>query len=123
MQKGAAASLVRNPATPSFYANQLHSSKDLNLIDSDVQLHTLPTPKQQAALSEILVFDSEKILAWLTILRSIEPDFRYRASQGCLSYQQLDALSTLKDCSDSDILAWLSFSLLASQCLSCLKYL
>ncbi|CAF9910317.1 MAG: hypothetical protein ALECFALPRED_006463 [Alectoria fallacina] len=113
MQKGAA-TLVRSPATASLYANQRQSFEDPNLIYSDLQPHTLPTLKQQAALTELLVFDDDKILAWLTILRSIEPGFRYRAGQGCLSNQQLDALSTLKDCSDSNILAWLTLSFLPS---------
>lgn len=121
MQKGAA-TLVRSPATASLYANQRQSFEDPNLIYSDLQPHTLPTLKQQAALTELLVFDDDKILAWLTILRSIEPGFRYRAGQGCLSNQQLDALSTLKDCSDSNILAWLTLSFLPSQRLSYLMY-
>lgn len=113
MQKGAAASLVRSPALLSLYANQPHLLEDPNLIysdPSDVQPHTLPTPKQQAALDELLSFDNEKILAWLTLLRSIEPGFRYQAGRGCLSNQQLEALSTLRDCGDSDILAWLTLS-------------
>lgn len=114
MQKGAGAPLVRNPATPSHYANWLHSFHDPNLIGSDVQPHSLPTPEQQAALSELLAFDNEKIFPSLTILRSIEPGFGYWAGRGCLSNQQLDAFSTLKDCDDSDILAWLTLSRPAS---------
>lgn len=108
MQNGAAASLVRHPAPPSFYANRLCLSDSPNLIGSGVQAYTLPTPKQEEALSKLLVFDDEKIVTCLTVLRSIEPDFRYRAGQAYLSEQQLDALSTLKDCGDSDILAWLA---------------
>ena len=107
MQRGAAASLVRSSATSSFYAHQPRSLEDPNLNDADVQPHEPPTPKQKAALQELHFFDKEKILAWLTVLRSIEPGFRYRASGGCLSRLQIDALSTLKDCDDGDILAWL----------------
>ena len=109
-----AASLVRSPATP-LYANQYHSFDQPSLIDSEVQLQPFPTPKQQDGLNELLVFDDEKILAWLTVLRSVEPGFRYRARRGCLSNQQLDALSALIDCGDSDILTWLALNRFASQ--------
>ena len=109
MQKSAAASLVSVQATPSLYTNHIHSIEDPDLINSDVQPQPLPTPEQQAALDELLVFDTEKIFSWLTILRSIEPDF-WR-----LSKDQLDALSTLKDCSDSDVLAWLTLGYLPGQ--------
>ena len=111
MQRDAVTSLVRNPATPVF-ANHFHSIEDHNLI---VQPHLSLTPKQQAALSKLLVFDPDLILAWLTILRSIEPGFRYRAGQGCPSNQQLDALSTLTDCGDTEILAWFARSHLPSR--------
>ena len=114
MQTGARAPLVRSPATPSLYANQLHSFDDPSLIGSE-QRQTLPTPEQQAALNELLVFDNGKIFASLTILRSIEPGFGYRAGRGCLSNQQLDAFCTLKDCDDNDILAWLTSGLPISQ--------
>ena len=114
MQNNAAASLVRSPATP-LYANQYHPFEEPSLIDSELQLQPFPTPKQQAGLNELLVFDDEKILAWLTVLRSIEPSFRYQARRGSLSNQQLDALSTLIDCGDSDISEWLALSRFASQ--------
>lgn len=114
MQNGAATSLVRSAAT-SLYANQYHPFENPSLIDSEVQLQPFPTPEQQAGLNELLVFDDEKIVAWLTVLRSIDPGFRYQARRGCLSNQQLDALSTLIDCGDSDILTWLALSRFASQ--------
>lgn len=109
-----AASLVRSPATP-LYANQYHPFEDPSLIDSELQLQPFPTPTQQAGLNELLVFDDEKIFAWLAVLRSIEPGFRYQARRGCLSNQQLNALSTLIDCGDSDISTWLALSRFASQ--------
>lgn len=108
MQKGHAAALVRNPATPPLFANQPRSIGDPNFTDSDAQSSNLLTPEQDAALSELLSFDEAKILTWLTILRSIGPGFQYRAGRGCISSSQLDALSTLKDFDDSDISAWLN---------------
>ena len=115
MQKGAAAaeSLVRIPAT-TLYANQPRSIGDPNNIDSDAP-HKPPTPKQKAALNELLFFDNDKVLTWLTLLRSIEPGYRHRARGGYISSQQLDALSTLEDCDDSDILAWRNLDSPASQ--------
>lgn len=114
MHKDAAESLVRNPATP-LYANQSLSFEDLDRFGSDVQPHRLPTGEQRAALNELLSFDKDKILAWLTIIRCIEPGFRYCAHGGCLSSQHLDALSTLKDCDDWDISSWLNPTSLTSQ--------
>ena len=114
MQKDAAESLVRNAATL-FYANQPPSFEDPAHTDSDVQLH-LPNQTQKEALNQLRFFDKEKIFAWLTILRCIEPGFRYCArGGGYLSSQQLDALSTLKDCDDTEILAWLNLNSFASQ--------
>lgn len=114
MQRGTAAPLVSSLASPSLYANRPLGIEDPNFIRSAVQQYTQPTLEQQEALKEILVFDDETIIAYLTILRSIEPAFRYRAGPGCLPYQRLDALSLLKDCSDSDILTWRSLSSPAS---------
>ena len=114
MQNDAADSLVRSPATP-LYANQSHSLEEPSLIASEVQPQPVPTPGQPAALSELLVFDDEKIFAYLTVLRSIEPSFRSRAPRECLSDLQLEALATLIDCGDSDILTWLALSRSASQ--------
>ena len=111
---GPAASLVRCPATPSPHPNQPHSFDDPSLISSDVQPYKVP-PKYFAALNELVIFDEVKILTWLTVLRSIESGFRYRAGRGCISEQQLEALSVLKDCDDSDISAWLKLILPASQ--------
>ena len=110
MQRDAAESLVRNSAPP-LYTNQPRSFEDHDRIDSD----NLPTEEQKAALNELLSFGKERILDWLTILRCIEPGFRFCARGGCLSSQHLDALSTLKDCDDSDISAWLSLTFSAGQ--------
>ncbi len=111
MHKGPAASLVRRPATPPLFAHQPCSVGDPNLTDSDTPPRTLQTLKQSAALRELRSFDEDKILTWLSVLRSIEPGFRYRAG-GDLSEQQLDALSTLTDCDDIEISAWLNLNYL-----------
>ena len=118
MQKGPtgpAALLVRCPATPSPHANQPHSFDDPSLISSAVQPYKVPPSKHFAALNELVIFDEVTIITWLTVLRSIESGFRYRAGRGCLPKQQLEALSVLKDCDDSDISAWLKLILPASQ--------
>ena len=107
MHKGPAASLVRYPATHSPHANQPPSFGHPSLIYSDVQPYEVPPPEHFAALNELVIFDEGKIITWLTVLRSIEAGFRYRAGRGCLSKRQLEALSVLKDCDDSDISAWL----------------
>ena len=112
MQRHAAESLVRNAAT-SLYANQPPSFEDPAGTESNVQL---PSQTQKEALNQLRYFDKERIFAWLTILRCIEPGFRYCArGGGCLSSQQLDALSTLKDCDDTEISAWLNLKAFASQ--------
>lgn len=114
MQNNAAKSLVMNAAT-SLYANQSPSFEGPACNDSDVQLE-LPSHKQKEALNQLRFFDLEKIFAWLTILRCIEPGFRYCPREGgCLSSQQLDALSTLKDCDDTEVSAWLNLDAFASQ--------
>ena len=115
MQKGAPASLVRSPATLPACSNQTRSFADPSFIASDLQPHKRPTQKQKVALDELLIFDEQKILAFLTVLRSIEPGFRYRAEGGCLSDKHLYALCTLKDCDDRDILTWLSLNSSAGQ--------
>ena len=114
MQRYTAESLVRNAAT-SLYANESPSFEGPARTDSDVQLQ-LPSHKQKDALNQLRLFDKEKIHAWLTILRCIEPGFRYCPREGgCLSSQQLDALSTLKDCDDTEISAWLNLNAFPSQ--------
>ena len=115
MQNQAPESLVRNAAT-SLYANQSSSLEDPARTDLYVRRPQLPSQTQKEALNQLRFFDKEKIFAWLTILRCIEPGFRYCAREGgCLSSQQLDALSTLKDCDDAEILAWSNLNSFASQ--------
>lgn len=114
MQKNATSS-VRRPATLSHHSNQLDSFAGPNNAETDGHAYTFPTFKQQAAISELQAFDEEHILAWITVVRSIEPGFQHRACHGSLSSQQLEALSILKDCHDSDIIAWLEYHHRAGQ--------
>ena len=104
-----ATSLVRSPATLSLHHNRLDSFAEY----TDGHAYTFPTLKQQAAISELQAFDDEKILSWITVIRSIEPGFQHRAGHGCLSSQQLEALSILRDCHESDIVVWLQYHVLA----------
>ena len=110
MQRNAT-SLVRSPATPSFHYSRLDSFAE----DTDGHEYTSPTLWQQAAISELQAFDREKILTWITVIRSIEPGFQHRAGHGCLSSQQLEALSILRDCHESDIITWLQYHVLAGE--------
>lgn len=66
-----------------------------------------PTISQQAAINELKEYNEEAIFAWLVFARSLEHDFRYRNVPGGLSCQQVNAISTLRDCNDSDIIIWL----------------
>lgn len=77
--------------------------------------NSIPTLQQVAAISELQAFEDKKVLAWVTVIRSIEPNFRHREGHESLSSRQLDALSILKDCHDSDIVAWLQYDLLSRQ--------
>ena len=110
MQKNAT-SLVRSPAA----LNQLDSFPGSNSADTDGHGCAFPTLEQHAAIATLQAFDEEKILAWITVIRSIQSGFQHRAGHGALSSEQLDALSILKDCHDRDIVAWFQYHLLSSQ--------
>lgn len=65
-----------------------------------------PTLQQQAAIDELKDIDESDVIAWLTVIRSIEPGFCSHEA-GPLSSQQLNALASLRECRDSNILVWL----------------
>ena len=74
---------------------------------------SIPTPDQEAAIAVLKDVEEDKVVAWLTMLRSIEPGFQRRSGPGCLSSEQIDALNTLKECHNGNVLAWLRYDLLA----------
>ena len=110
MQKNAT-SLVRSSAP----LDQLDSFAGTNSADTDGHGCAFPTLDQHAAIDILRAFDEEKILAWITVIRSIRSGFQHRAGHGALSSEQLDALPILKDCHGSDIVAWLQYKLLSGQ--------
>ena len=77
-----------------------------------------PSLEQATAISDLKAFDDLSILAWLTLLRSIDPSIHLRASHpapGCLTSQQLRALVTLRGCHNDHISAWLDPTLLSGK--------
>lgn len=78
-------------------------------------LFVFPTVQQQAAINELKDIGKDRVIAWLVVIRSIEPGFRHRS--GALSSPQLNALDFLRDCSDSNITSWLQCVTLAGKTL------
>lgn len=68
---------------------------------------TFPSPLQEAAVLDLLDFKDENILAWLTLLRSLQQGYQHLSSSQVLSSRQIDALSVLKDSPDALVLQWL----------------
>ena len=78
----------------------------------------LPSLEQATAISDLKGLDELSILAWLTLLRSIDPSIHLRASHpapGCLTTQQLRALVTLRGCHNDHVSAWLDLALLCGK--------
>lgn len=84
-----------------------------NTDDEERTPSSIPTPEQEAAITVLKDVEEDKVIAWLTLLRSIEPGFQLRSGPGCLSSEQIDSLNTLKDCHNGNVLAWLRYDLLA----------
>ena len=83
---------------------------------------TFPTTKQIEALDILRKNENSEVLAWLALMRSIEPGFKH-CSQPCgLSSQVVNAIIALKDCEDELLTLWLdmtrSCGILAGQILS-----
>lgn len=77
---------------------------------------TLPSLEQETAINDLKAFDELSVLAWLTLLRSIDPSIQLRPSHpapGCLTSQQLRALLTLRGCHNDHVSAWLELALLS----------
>lgn len=84
---------------------------------SDIPNHTqiafaYASAEQEAALNALKDFDEEKILTYLEILQSIETGssgIQFRSGNGVFLSEQLDALTTLRDCHLSNVAIWLQF--------------
>ena len=69
-----------------------------------------PTPPQQHALKVLERFYPLEVLAWLRILRCLEPGYQHNGASGELSAPELDAASVLKVCTDDQVLLWLELA-------------
>ena len=88
-------------------------STTTNTDDEEKTPSSIPTPAQEVAITTLKDVEEEKVIAWLALLRSIEPGFQLRSGPGCLSSEQIAALNILKDCQNGNVLAWLRYDLLA----------
>ena len=69
-----------------------------------------PTPPQRHALKVLERFYPSEVLAWLRILRCLEPGYQHNGASGDLSARELDAASVLKVCTDDQVLPWLELA-------------
>ena len=81
-------------------------------------LNHVPTRRQFTGIRILQQLDDHTILAWLTGLRTFIPgcDHWFQPSQ--LKPQHLNAISSLRECADSLILAWLSSARQSGKCSS-----
>lgn len=103
--------LVSTPATT--HSLSVDASKTSNVTTDE---GPLPSSEQATAINDLKAFDELHVLAWLTLLRSIDPSVHLRASHpapGCLTSQHLRALVTLRDCHNDHVSAWLDLALLS----------
>ena len=78
------------------------------LAASIYELDTSTFPSSQRTAGFLLQdFNDEQIIAWLSLLRSLQPGYQHFSSSQALSRQHIDALSMLKDYPDSLVLGWL----------------
>ena len=85
-------------------------NQELTASIDELGASTFPSPSQEAAVLNLLEFKDENILAWLTLLRSLQQGYQHLSSSRVLSSQQVDALSLLKDYPDVLVLQWLRTS-------------
>ena len=88
----------------------LFDNEELTASIDTLSASPFPSPSQEAAISNLLDFKDETILAWLTLLRSLQQGYQHLSSSRVLSSQQIDALSLLKDSPDVLVLQWLRTS-------------
>ena len=83
---------------------------------SEVGAAMSPSPSQEAAVLDLVDFKDETILAWLTLLRSLQQGYQHLSSSQVLSSRQIDALTQLKDSPDVLVLQWLRDSRYTGEC-------
>ena len=70
----------------------------------NLALCRMPSLSQIAAIRDLHNVESTVILAWISLLRALQPGFLYASRPGGLTAQQFDAVVTLMDCPDSLLL-------------------
>ena len=83
------------------------NNRELAASIDELSASTFPLPSHEAAVLNLIEFKDEKILAWLTLLRSLQQGYQHLSSSQVLSSRQIDALSLLKDYPDVLVLQWL----------------
>ena len=83
------------------------NNRELTASIDELGASTFPSPSQEAAALDLLEFEDDNILAWLTLLRSLQQGYQHLSSSQVLSSRQIDALSLLKDSPDVLVLQWL----------------
>ena len=83
------------------------NNRELAASIDELGASTFPLPSQEAAVLNLIEFKDENILAWLTLLRSLQQGYQHLSSSQVLSSRQIDALSLLKDYPDVLVLQWL----------------
>ena len=66
-----------------------------------------PTFEQKQAIADLQSHQNADIIAWHTLLQSVEPDLRHKDSAGGLVTQEIHALLALRDCARESLLRWL----------------
>ena len=96
-------------ADPPHHAQVLTANNDAQDVLSP------PTLQQQSAIKALKGVPERKVLAWLELLRSIEPGYKHRSGPGLVSTQRLDAISTLQHSPNGSIVSWLRYDAIAGQ--------
>lgn len=108
--------LVSTPSqfsNPSRTASRPFSTESKVNVDSEGRLpQSFPSPEQEVALNVLKDVEEDTVLDWLKLLRSIEPGCQFRSSPGSITVEQFDALNSLKECENNEVLAGLRHTLL-----------
>lgn len=82
-------------------------SGENNCLASNDRASRTPSSFHRAALIHLRGTEDGTILAWLSLLRSLEPGYQHVSRPGGLTNQQFDAVFVLLDCPNDLILDWL----------------
>ena len=80
--------------------NSRNVQSDMYRSTQNLALCRVPSLSQAAAIRDLHNVESTIILAWISLLRALQPGFLYASRPGGLTAQQFDAVVTLMDCPD-----------------------